>query len=34
VGRLYFAQPPHIGRPDGIFDGAFAAQFEVGGLKK
>jgi hypothetical protein len=27
-----FAQSPHIGRSNGIFDGAFAAQFEVGGL--
>jgi hypothetical protein len=32
VGRLHIAQPPHIGGPNGVFDGAFAAQFEVGGL--
>jgi hypothetical protein len=32
VGRLYLAQPPHPGRPNGVLDGPFAAQFKVGGV--
>ena len=33
LGGLHFAQPPHPGRPDGVFDGACAKVFAAVGVR-